>query len=94
MASSILQTEKVCYVTGWAGKLHRHHIFGGGRRSISDRYGLWVWLSPEWHNMSGHGVHFNHDLDLRLKREAQAAFEAQHSRQAWMDLLGKNYLED
>lgn len=94
MTSSILQTEKICYVTGRAGKLHLHHIFGGGRRSISDRYGLWVWLSPEWHNMSGHGVHFNHELDLRLKREAQAAFEAQHGRQAWMELLGKNYLED
>lgn len=94
MEKSILQTEKACYVTGQTGRLHRHHIFGGGRRGLSERYGLWVWLSPEWHNMSGHGVHFNHELDLRLKREAQAAFEAQHGRQAWMELMGKNYLED
>ena len=94
MGKSILQTEKACYATGQTGPLHRHHIFGGGRRGLSDRSGLWVWLAPEWHNMSGHGVHFNHELDLQLKQAAQREFEARYGHEKWMELMGKNYLED
>ena len=93
MEKSLLQTEKACYVTGQTGRLHRHHIFGGGRRDLSERYGLWVWLAPEWHNMSRRGVHFNRELDLQLKQAAQREFEARYGHEKWMELMGKNYLE-
>lgn len=73
MEHSILQSKKECYMTQRTDCLHKHHIFGGANRKKSERYGLWVWLSAEWHNMADYGVHYNKNLSLRLKREAQAA---------------------
>ena len=29
MSKSILQDEKVCYITGQTNNLHRHHIYAG-----------------------------------------------------------------
>lgn len=43
--------------------------------------------------LSDEGVHFNHDLDLRLKRECQSKFEETHSRDEFMKIIGKNYLD-
>ena len=93
MSESILQTEKKCYLTEQTGALHKHHIyFGNPNREISEKNGFWVWLIPQLHNMSNEGVHFNRELDLRLKRECQAKYEETHSRQEFIALIGKNYL--
>lgn len=94
MTESILQTERECYITGRTGALHRHHLWGGGRRQLSEKHGLWVWLTPEWHNLSDYGVHFNHDLDRKLKQDGQRAFEQTHTRAEFMAIFYKNYLED
>lgn len=45
MSKSIMQDEKACYITGRTDHLHKHHIFGGGRRKISEKWGLWIWLT-------------------------------------------------
>ena len=92
MAKSILQDEKKCYITGSTENLHQHHIFAGSRRKASDKWGCWVWLRADWHNMADYGVHFNRELDEKLKCEAQLAFERIHSHQKFMDVFGKNYL--
>lgn len=88
-----LQDTKECYVTGRTDGLHKHHIYeGNGRRGVSEKYGLSVWLRPEWHNMSDYGVHFNPTLDLQLKQEAQRRFEAVFSRDEFIRLIGRSYL--
>jgi hypothetical protein len=93
VSKSILQTEKECYFTKRTGNLHLHHIFyGRGLRQISDREGFVVYLIPELHNMSNDGVHFNRELDLRLKRECQAKYEETHSRKEFIQLIGRNYI--
>lgn len=92
MLKSLLQDEKKCYITGSTENLHQHHIFAGNRRNASDRWGCWVWLRADWHNMASYGVHSNKELDDRLKQEAQAAFEKIHGHQKFMDVFGKNYL--
>lgn len=92
MAKSLLQDEKRCYITGSTENLHQHHIFAGSRRMASDKWGCWVWLRADWHNMADYGVHFNRELSDRLKCEAQAAFEKKHGHQKFMDVFGKNYL--
>lgn len=94
MAKSILQREKKCYITGSTYNLHRHHIFAGGRRQISEREGFWVYLIGHLHNQSNDGVHGKngHALDLRLKQDCQRKYEETHSREEWMLLMGKNYL--
>lgn len=43
--------------------------------------------------MSNEGVHFNRELDLKLKRECLAKFEETHSREEFMKIIGKNYLD-
>ena len=94
---SVLQGRtKECYITGRTDGLHKHHIFfGTGNRAISDKYGFWVWLIPELHNMSDEGVHGKngHDLDIQLKQDCQRAFEAAgHTRDEFRQLVGKSYL--
>lgn len=91
---NLLQKNKECYATGRLDNLHKHHIFMGKNRKISDRYGFWVWLTGEYHNQDNVlGVHFdNTELKEKLHRECQAKFEETHSREEFMKLIGKNYL--
>ena len=90
---SILQDSKECYVTHSINNLHKHHIYSGnGYRKISDQNGFWVWLRQDWHNGSDYGVHFNKQLDLKLKRICQAKYEETHTRDEFMQLIGRNYL--
>lgn len=91
---NLLQKNKECYATGRLDNLHKHHIFMGKNRKISDRYGFWVWLTGEYHNQDNVlGVHFdNTELKEKLQRECQAKFEETHSREEFMKLIGKNYL--
>lgn len=92
-APSIMQKDKYCYVSGMTNcDLVRHEIFGGALRTKSKQLGLWVYLTPYWHNMSDKAVHFNKALDLRLKMEAQQKFEETHTHDEWMREIGKNYL--
>lgn len=98
MKKSVLQTTKECWacrrlmnVTTEEG-LHRHHVFYGNDRSISEKEGLTVWLCPKHHNMSKEGVHFNQALDLELKRYAQNVYERILGHRAFMEIIGKDYL--
>lgn len=72
---SIIQDEKKCFITGQTYWLECHHIFfGRANRKLSEKYGLKVWLTRELHR-GINGVHFNRELDLKLKRIAQEKFE-------------------
>jgi len=87
------QVEKKCYITEATKGLHKHHIFGGPNRKLSEQYGLYVYLIPEYHT-GAKGVHFNREFDLQLKREGQRKFERLHgSREDFRRIFGKNYLE-
>ena len=90
---SILQKEKVCMVCRTTRNLESHHIFGGARRKISEKYGLKVWLCHE-HHTGNNGVHFNKDMRLELQKEAEKAYILRHSFKEWMERYGKNYLEE
>ena len=85
--------KKECYITKATEGLHKHHIFGGPNRKLSELYGLYVYLIPKYHT-GDKGVHFNREFDLQLKREGQMKFEAIHgSREDFIRIFGKNYLE-
>ena len=89
---SIMQDGKYCYITGREYGLHKHHIYGGPNRSISEENGFYIYLIPEYHNMSDDGIHFNKDFDLRIKRICQRKYEETHSREKFVSLIGRNYL--
>lgn len=86
-----LQDTKVCYVTGRTDGLHKHHIFEGVHRKLSEKYGLCVYLRPEWHT-GDHGVHFNKTLDMELKQLAQREFEKVFSKDEFIKIFGRSYL--
>ncbi len=92
MKNSILQRQHECYVTGSRIDLHRHHVYGGALRQKSEKWGCWVYLRADYHNMSSHGVHFDRKLDLRIKRECQAAFEVLYGHEKFIEVFGKSYL--
>ena len=96
MSKNILQTEKECFITGSTYNLHKHHIyFGNPGRRISEENGFWVYLVGRLHNQSDDGVHCKngHKLDMKLKRICQRKFEETHSREEFMKLIGRNYLD-
>lgn len=91
---SIIQDEKECFICHTTIGLHDHHIFyGNANRKLSEKYGLKCWLCGYHHNLSKWSVHYNSDLDLTLKRKAQKIFEETHSRNEFLKIFGKNYLE-
>lgn len=91
---SIMQSKRECYITQAEFNLHKHHIYFGANRQVSEDNGLWVWLYAGLHNGETNGVHNKngHELDMKLKQECQAKFEETHTRQEFRDLIGKSYL--
>lgn len=90
---SIMSTNKECYICGLPN-VHKHHVFGGPNRKISEENGFWVYLCPFHHNMSDCGVHFDKSLDLEIKQACQMLYERKHTREEFMRLIGRNYLEN
>ena len=89
MTKSILQSEKECYITGATENLDRHHCFQGSRRQLSEKYGCVVWLRHDVH-MRLHDS--DRELDLRIKRDCQSAFESKYDHDTFMRIFGRNYL--
>ena len=44
--------------------------------------------------MSNYDIHFNKDVDLEVKQECQRKFEETHSREEFMEIIGRNYLDE
>ena len=83
-----------CYFTR-SNMVERHHIFGGGNRDRSEKYGFVVPLRPDLHP---NGAHTQWDakmlaIDLCLKQLAQFYYE-QHfgDRSDFVRDFGKSYL--
>lgn len=90
---SIMQNGKYCWVCYARYPLHKHHIYGGRNRSISEREGFYIWLCPD-HHTGDHGIHRIPRADLMAKRVCQRKYEETHSREAFIRLIGKSYLDD
>ena len=94
MVKSILQTERESWLSKRTDSLEEHHIFyGQGRRKLSERYGLKVWLTHDEHNEPPDGVHFNKALRRELERAGQQAFERKYPQLSFISIFGRNYLE-
>lgn len=73
-----------------------HAIHGIGRRKLSEKYGLKVYLCF-WHHTADGGpeaVHKNAETDLLVKKEAQKAFEKRWPELEFRGIFGRNYLEE
>lgn len=83
-----------CYICG-NPNTEVHHVFYGRNRKISDENGFTVRLCAE-HHRGLCGVHgmYGHRLDEYLKRSCQRKYEKSHSREEFMRLIGRNYLDE
>lgn len=90
--NSILQSEKACLVCETTQSLESHHIFFGANRKISEKNGFKIWLCSE-HHRGENGPHFNKKTDNYLKKLCQFTYEKTHTRDDFMILIGRNYLE-
>lgn len=89
---SIIQQNKECFVCKTTYGLEEHHcMYGNANRKQSEKYGLKVWLCPE-HHRGNSGVHFNKELDLKIKKIAQETFECEHTREEFRAIFGKSWL--
>lgn len=95
---SILQSEKRCWLCGRAGPEHldRHHVYAGGMRNQSERYGLTVYLCHDsCHENGTYAVHRSRATRERLQAWAQEQAMAFYgwSMEDWMGRFYKNYME-
>ncbi len=90
---SILNNLDKCYFCGRPREAI-HEVYFGKNRQTSIKNGFCVGLCHAHHNMSNDSVHFNHDMDLELKRLYQKEYEKTHTRQEFMAIVGRNYLHD
>lgn len=93
MAKSIVQKERECLICGDAYHLELHHIFyGTANRKLSDKYGLTCYLC-KYHHTGRAGIHFNKEMDDKIKRFAQQKFEEVYGESKnFREIFGKNYL--
>lgn len=98
---SIMQRDpNRCYLCGeesnWVdGKLELHHVFHGtANRKKSTEWGLTVRLHAfKCHRTGGNSVHKNREMDLKLMKDGQEAFEAVHGdRDLFRHEFGKSIL--
>ena len=91
---SIISNEKECNVCGYTRDIHKHHIFfNTANRKISERQGCWCYLCARHHNMSDEGIHFNKELDTKIKRLCQEKWEEINgTRDEFIRTFGKSYL--
>lgn len=93
---SIISNEPVCYRCGTPFDLERHHIFSGnGRRQLSEKFGLWVYLCPKHHTFGPEAVHNDKALDLTLRKMGQQAWEDRYgTREDFIKVFGRSWLEE
>lgn len=93
MAKSILKNDPVCFVCGNPYSVQKHHIYGGGNRSVSEENGFWVYLCPRHHTRTIYSVHGDpdHRLDKELKAMCQSIYERDHTRDEFIRLIGRSY---
>lgn len=93
---SIISNTPVCLVCGTPHHLCRHHIYSGrGRRELSEKYGLWVYLCGRHHTMGAFSIHHDSALDKKLREQGQRAWEARYgTREDFIRIFGRSWLED
>lgn len=95
MTKSIMQPmePRQCYNCGGRIGIEVHHIYAGtANRRISDANGFWVYLCARCHR-GDNGAQYS-SLGYKLKQECQKEFEKNHTRQEFMKLIGRNYLDE
>lgn len=81
-----------CYICGLETDTQVHHVYEGRNRKISDKQGFVVDLCFGCHR-------YLHDekeqtLNKWLKQNIQKKYEEFNTRESFMQLIGRNYIEE
>ena len=93
-----MYTGRQCFLcgrNGCADPLDRHHVFGGGLRTKTEKYGLVVYLCHnKCHIFGEKAVHNNAEIMLMLHRFGQlkAMQEQDWTEEDFRREFGKSYL--
>lgn len=84
----------ICFMCGKWAELEEHHLFGGARRPISDKYGLTVKLCRSCHQDAPDSAHRSGETKLALHKYGQikAMQEQGWNIEEFRERFGKNYL--
>lgn len=83
-----------CFICGKTCTEEHHIFFGSANRKISDELGLVCDLCPSHHRLGIYSVHRNAEMNKALQAYGQACFEMVYSKDEFMKLFGKNYIDD
>ena len=89
-----MQDAKECFKCKQVNGLQEHHCIGGnGRRKLSEKYGLKVYLCWE-HHEGNTGAHNDSEFADNLKRDAQEKAMQYYgwSIEDFIKIFGRNYL--
>lgn len=91
---SIISNKKECYICKTTLNLHKHHIYPSAFRNKSEENGCWVYLCMD-HHVGFNGVHTPRGRSAynALQKLAQMKFEETHSREEFMKIFRRNYLD-
>jgi hypothetical protein len=84
----------MCYISGSSkeqgAEIHIHHIFNAANKANSEKYGFIVPLRADWHDMASYGIHFDRELDLRMRRKCQNYWlEHYGTQEEFISVFGK-----
>lgn len=68
-----------------------HHMMNGANKKKAEKYGLILPLCAN-HHTGAKGVHSKPEKMLACRQMAQRKFEEEHSRDEWIEEMGKSYL--
>ena len=93
MKSILQENMDECYICHTTQNLHVHHIFAGSaNRAKSEKCHAVIRLCGKHHNLSKYGIHFNKELNLKIKQEAQKKLEEEYGHEWFMETFEKDYL--
>lgn len=93
MEKSIMQKDDLWSTEHFAG-CHKHHVFGGANRKLSEQDRLFIYLTPRMHNMSNDGIHFNKSFMDYAHKIGQVSWMRYYhkTKEEFILRYGKNYL--
>lgn len=93
MKKSIMPKDNLWSTEYFEGS-HKHHVFGGANRKLSEKDGLYFYLRPEMHDMSDKGIHFNKNFMNYAHKVGQRAWQEYYNKtkEDFIARYGKNYL--
>ena len=77
-----------CFICG-SPLVDIHEIYSAGNRKVSMKNGFCVPLCREHHKVATE----NYSANVFLKVKCQKEFEKTHTRDEWLKLIGRNYLD-